>query len=314
MSLAPPSPGIAVVGPGAVGGSLGVLLARAGSVIRFIARPGTAAHLRAGRLCLERPAGSEYFLAPNVVDDPRTLGPCDVILFSVKGPDTERAAARIAPLIGPESLVLCLQNGVAASERLRLALPGARVIAGVVWLNGQRGADGVIRLTTADAPRIAFGAPDGCPCPRLSALRDLMARAGIAAELHPDIRRLVWHTALLRTPLSAATACLRQDLGGVRAHPEGVHLLEAVLVEVGGLARALKLGLPYEAEEAARAALHALPDATVGSMLGDLRRGRPLESAETFGALLALAGSVGHDAPVLARVERRLAPFARGRH
>src|SRR5262245_21831054 len=113
---------IAVFGTGGVGGYFGGRLAAAGSDVWFIAR---GAHLEAMRergLCIRSPLGTIHARPLKVTDDPATIGPVDIVLFTVKLYQTDAAVQQLRPLIGPNTLVVPLQNGVESVEVLSRAL------------------------------------------------------------------------------------------------------------------------------------------------------------------------------------------------
>ncbi len=102
----------AVMGAGAVGGYYGALLARAGNAVTFVAR---GAHLEAIRdkgLTVKSWKGDFHLPEVKATDGPAEVGPVDCILFAVKTYDTEASARQMAPIVGPDTAVLSLQNGV----------------------------------------------------------------------------------------------------------------------------------------------------------------------------------------------------------
>ena len=124
---------IAVMGSGGIGGYFGGLLAKAGADVTLIARGAHLAAIRAGGLKVRSVVG-DFEVPVRTTDDPASVGRADLILFSVKGYDTEEAAQRMRPMVGPESSVLCLQNGVDNEAKLETILGPGVVLGGVVHI------------------------------------------------------------------------------------------------------------------------------------------------------------------------------------
>src|SRR5574341_168455 len=153
------------MGSGGIGGYFGGLLARAGEEVACIAR---GAHLEAIQkhgLQVKSVAG-DFHVRPKVTHNPSAVGPVDLVLFCVKAYDTEAAGKQVRPMIGPQTTVLCLLNGVDNEERLAAVLGDRHVMAGVVHILSTISAPGVISQT-AGPRRIKFGEMDGRFAPRV---------------------------------------------------------------------------------------------------------------------------------------------------
>src|SRR5262245_34371525 len=122
---------IAIVGAGGIGAPLGASLATAGENVFFLARGAHLSAIRANGLRVEGDRGESVVRPAQATDDPRALGPVDLVLFCVKLWDIEAAGNHIRPLIGSDTAVIPLQNGVDASERLLPILGAEHVLGGV---------------------------------------------------------------------------------------------------------------------------------------------------------------------------------------
>lgn len=137
---------IAVMAAGAVGGYFGGRMAAAGHDVAFIARGAHRDAIRRDGLKIESALGDLHLKDVNVTDDPRQVGPVDVVLFAVKLWDTETAGEQTRPLLGPESRVITLQNGVDSVERLAgqawnpCVVQSSSDISGLPRIKTQRGA------------------------------------------------------------------------------------------------------------------------------------------------------------------------------
>src|ERR671912_2656777 len=155
---------IAVYGTGGVGGYLGGRLAQAGTDVHFIAR---GAHLRALREhgLQVRSVKGDFAMRVPATDDPAEIGPCDYVLFCVKAFDTEPAAVGLGPLMGHDTAVLSLQNGVDNEEKLARAVGLDQVMGGAAFIFAGIAEPGVI-VHTGGPTSITFGGPGGRVSPR----------------------------------------------------------------------------------------------------------------------------------------------------
>ena len=138
---------IAILGSGGVGGYFGGRLAAAGSDVTFIARGAHLQALRATGLRIESPKGNLHLPRVTATDDPAGVGPVDVVLFAVKLYDTESATRLLPPLIGPNTVVVSLQNGVDAVEVLAGVVGRPHVAGGVAYVAAVISEPGTIRHT-----------------------------------------------------------------------------------------------------------------------------------------------------------------------
>ena len=213
---------VAVMGSGGLGGFLGGLLARAGEDVTLIARGMNLQALCAKGLTVKLLPEGDFHCAVRATDDPSEVGPVDLVWFCVKTFDLMTAARQAAPLIGPRTLILPIQNGVEAIEALA-ALFGDRVLGCVSLAGATLVAPGIV---AQKLPRVLvkIGERSGGSNERTESLRDTLLRAGIEAELSPDIQQEMWEkfvvvsvtlglTALTRLPLGPLFACAQRRVG-----------------------------------------------------------------------------------------------------
>ena len=145
---------IAIFGSGGVGGYFGAKLAAAGDEVTFLAR---GAHLKAmqdGGLHVESPQGSFHLPKVQATDRPQAIGPVDVVLFTVKMYDVDASAATLKPLIGPDTVVITLQNGVEATDMVAAHVGADHVAGGAAYIVVVVDQPGHLRHTTAAEPRL----------------------------------------------------------------------------------------------------------------------------------------------------------------
>jgi len=153
---------IAVIGAGGVGGAFGAALAKAGGDVTFVARGAHLAAMREHGLRIESERGDTLIHPVQATDDPASIGPVDIVLFCVKLWDVESAGEHLKPLIGPDTGVIPLQNGIDSGDRLVPILGAAHVMAGTVAISATIASPGVIRQT-GTFMSMAFGERDGRP-------------------------------------------------------------------------------------------------------------------------------------------------------
>ena len=303
---------IAVMGSGGVGGYFGGRLAHAGCDVAFIARGAHLAALRERGLEIRSALGDIALPRVRASDDPRTLGPVDLVLFSVKLWDSETAARALAPLLGPHTGIVSLQNGVQKDDLLRRVCGEPAVMGGVAYIGARIAHPGVIEHT-GTLQRLVFGEYDGLRSARAEALLEACRRAGIDAELSGDIRREIWEKFVFLVGLSATTATMRVPIGRVRGHPQARAFLFEVMQEVVAVGRAHGVALAEDYAATRLAFCDDLPADMTSSMYHDLERGNPLELAWLSGGVVELGAAFGVPTPTNRAVRDILALHARGR-
>lgn len=286
---------IAIVGSGGVGGYFGGRLAASGADVRFIARGAHLAALREHGLRIESPLGNLRVPRISATDDPSSIGPVDLVLFTVKLYDTPSALALLPPLIGPETLVVSFQNGVDSVDVLTRALGAAHVAGGTTYIAAVIAEPGLIKHTAMD--RLIFGPIAGPAPPVLLELREAGIRAGFDAVLSDQIVTEIWTKFVRLTVFSGMTAMTRSPIGPIREDPDLRAMMEAAWRESVLVARAKHIPLPDAIFANLQAAVAAMPPHAKSSMLEDLERGRPLELPWLSGAVVRLAEEVGVDVP-----------------
>src|ERR1700744_3690292 len=207
---------VAVMAAGALGGYFGARMAAAGHDVFFVARGSNLEAIKKNGLKVESVHGDLHLPNPNVTDDPGKVGPVDIVLFAVKLWDSEKAAVQALPLLGPQTRVIPLQNGVDSTERLAPILGADHVVAGSAYIATVLSAPGVVTHTSQFA-RMVCGRPDGRPDRCLVSFADAARAAGIDITVSDAIDRERWQKFVFLVGLSGATATTRQPLGPILA-------------------------------------------------------------------------------------------------
>ena len=301
---------IAVVGVGGVGGYFGGRLAQAGADVIFIARGDNLAALREQGLRIESIIGDAFVAPVQATDDPAQAGPVDMVLVAAKTWQLDEAIDLMRPLIGPETGVVPLLNGVEASDRLAAALGESHALNGICYIFVARVAPGVVRHSGIH-PLIIFGERDNRRTARVEALREWLERAGVRVTVPPDIDAEVWRKFVFGATTSGLGAVTRAPMGLQRELPETRPLFIQGMREIVAVAQACGVALGEEAVTAALAQLDALPYETTASMQRDIMAGRPSELEAQNGAVARLGAAAGVPTPLHAFIYATLLPQER---
>lgn len=301
---------IAMFGTGGAGGYFGARLAQAGEHVLFIAR---GEHLRAIRengLRVDSVDG-DFVVKPDLVtDDPAKAGAVDVVFVGVKAWQVPEAARAIPPLIGPQTFVVPLQNGVEAPDQLAAILGRERVVGGLAKVLSFIAEPGRLRHLGGPAS-ITFGELDHRPSERTERLRDLLSRRGIAAEIPPDIHVALWEKFLFIVPLGGIGAVTRATVGTLRTLPETRWMLEEGMHEIRAVAHGRKISLADDLVARTMDFVDTLPPEGTSSMQRDILAGKPSELEAWNGAVVRLGRQAGVATPLHDFLYRSLLPQER---
>jgi 2-dehydropantoate 2-reductase len=279
--------------------------------VTFVARGAHLAAMRENGLRIEGDRGETHIRPAQVTDDIASIGTVDVILFCVKLWDVEPAAEQLRAIIGPQTAVIPLQNGIDAAERLIRILGDVAVMGGMAFVTGTIVAPGVIRQT-GSYQRMTFGELDGQISERGQRVRDLCEAAGFEAVLSPDIMVPVWEKFILLVPLSGLNALTRLPLGKWRRDPDLLALYEAALRETVAVGLAEGIRLPPDSIDETLAMMRSMPAHHTTSMGNDLLRGNRLELPWFAGKVVELGRRHGIPTPVNGFVYAALKPYVNG--
>jgi 2-dehydropantoate 2-reductase len=302
---------VVMMGSGGVGGLIGARLAHAGCDVSFVARGAHLAAMREHGLKLESQVGDVHLAKPRVTDDPATLGKADLVIFSVKLWDTEAAGRAILPLVGPDTGVISLQNGVVKDDILRPIVGENALMGGVAYMGTAIARPGVIKHT-GTLQKVVFGEYDGRRSKRAEAFLECCLRSGLEAQISDDIRRTLWEKFAFLVGMAAVTASIRMPIGPIRSHPLTRRFYFDAIAEAAAVGRAHGVRLPENFAEERMAFVDTLPATMTASLHHDLERGNPLEVEWLSGSVVDLGAAVGVPTPVHRAVRDILILHARG--
>jgi 2-dehydropantoate 2-reductase len=299
---------IAIFGTGAVGGYFGGRLAQSGQDVTFIARGPTLAALQQNGLRVESLNGDFTLHPVQATDNLAEVGPVDAILVTVKSWQVTEAAAAIRPLVGPDTAVIPLQNGVEAPDQLAAVLGPNHVLGGLCTIIAAIIAPGHVRHTGIE-PHILFGELDNRPSQRAEQLRQAFAQAGVQATIPPDIHAALWGKFLFVTSWGSVGAITRAPVGVIRTLPETRAMLEQAMNEIYQVAQASSIHLPAAIIAERMAFIDSLPPAGTTSMQRDIAAGRLSELEEQTGAVVRLGRAANVATPLYHFIYSSLLPL-----
>ncbi len=300
---------IAIFGAGAVGSYFGGRLAQAGEDVVFIARGEHLQAMRDSGLRVGSIKGDFVLQSVNATDDPAQVGVVDVIFVCVKAWQTTEAIKAMRPMIGPQTFVVSLQNGVEAPSQLAAELGKEHVLGGLCVLITYIVEPGHICHAGTD-PFIRFGELDNRPSERVKRLRQAFDRAsGLTVEVPPDIHVAMWQKFLFITSFSGVGAVTRAPIGVVRGQPGTRQMLEKAIFEIYNVARARNIALPENVIDETMEFIDSLPPEVTASMQRDIMNGRPSELEVQNGAVVRLGQEAGVETPVNSFIYHSLLPM-----
>jgi 2-dehydropantoate 2-reductase len=277
------------MGTGGVGGYFGGRLAASGQDVSFIARGAHLDALRERGLDIQSPKGDLRLPVVRATADPSEIGPVDIVLFTVKMYDVDAGAAAIRPLVGSETAIVTLQNGVEAVDMVA----------------------GVIKHTALDT--LIVGELDGSRTARLEVLTQACRAAGFQAVLSDRIELELWSKFSRLSVFSGMTAVTRCPIGVLRSDPALLAMLKEACEETIAVGRVRGVPLPDVLMDDILKMVHTLPAVAKASMLEDLERGKRLELPWLSGAVVRLGAEAGVATPIHRFIATVLGPYIGGR-
>lgn len=301
---------IAVMGAGSTGGYFGGMLARAGNEVSLIARGANLDAIRSNGLKVVRDE-EEFTVQCQATNNPSEIGPVDLALLCVKTYQNDIAVPLLKPLIGPDTTVLCLQNGVDSYQAAAKVLGESVVLPGAAFIEAGMLGPGIIRQT-GSVVRIILGETDGIETERCRVIRDAIVEAGIPSEIAPDIRAGLWVKFLFIATMAGVTSMARATLAELMPQPHWRRVVLGCLAEIDAVGRANGVSLPKDIlPKTASYIEEHLPDLQA-SMHTDLVAGRPLELEALNGAVIRAGKEAGVATPINDVIYAMLKPLENG--
>ena len=278
---------IAVIGAGAIGGLYGGVLAQAGHEVSFLARGEHLRVIQSRGLKVESPVFGSFVVPARASDRAADLAESELVLFTVKSYDVDEAAQAARQVLSAAGSLITFQNGLEAPDQVAAVVGEPRVLIGTTGLETTIREPGVV-VHAGNWHFVTVSALNGPPTPRVEEVCEILRGAGINASVVADGRRALWEKAWMLIPMATITSVCRASIGPIRELPETRRLLEALLDEVGAVARACGYDLA-EARDRAWGLIENAPYTMKASMARDFERGNRTELEALTGALVRMA-------------------------
>ena len=288
---------VLIMGAGAVGGYCGAALARGGHDVVFLARGAHLAALQQGGIAVRR-RGETLVTDPiRAVASPSDAGmQPQLVLFSVKGYDTNGAIAALQPVVDTNCAVLSVQNGIDGVARLTGTFGRERVLPGTIMIWSTIASPGVIE-ETGPFCRLILGEQSGVKTPRVAAIAAAFTAVEIEATVSVDPLLAIWQKFIGLAPHATITSICESPIGPIRDTSEGLALYRTLISEVIAVGRAAGIALPDDALESTLGMVQSIPASSKSSMQHDFERRHRVELDLLTGAVVRRGDEVGVPVP-----------------
>jgi len=301
---------IAVMGAGSIGGYFGGMLSLGGNEVTLIARGAHLEAIRRGGLRVVTDDG-EFTVQCEATDDPRQAGRFDLVLLTVKTYHNQEAVPAMRPMVGEETTVLCLQNGIDSYEAAAQELGSGWVLPGAAYIDANLEGPGVVRQT--GGVEIVFGELESVDSPRGEMILETLRTAGIPAQLSDDIKRTLWTKFLFIATTAGVMSLSRQTMAQLMPLPEWRKVIVGCMKEIEAVGRASGAGLDPNIVQDTIDYIEGALDEMHASMHADIVAGRPLELEALNGAVVRAGLSTVLPTPINDVIYAALKPFVSGR-
>lgn len=302
---------IAIMAAGAVGGYFGARLAQGGHEVTFVARGGHLQAIQDQGLRIKSELGDLHLEDVTATDDPAKVGPVDVILFAVKLWDTEASAQACRPMLGDNTAVLSLQNGIESADIISGALGADHALGGVAFISATISEPGVIQHFGGFAS-IVMGELDNRKSDRIQAFLQACEESGVEASIAENIQRSVWEKFIFLATLSGTTTASRHPIGTILADADMHSMFRRTMEEIEAVGKASGIDLTADTIDRQMAFGASRPPGMSASTLKDLEGGRPLETPWLTGTVVRLGRELGIATPVNDTLNALLKPYEMG--
>jgi len=301
----------AILGSGAVGGYFGAKLAKAGQDVTFIARGAHLDAIRQTGLEVKSAKLGDFTVRAAAESDTARVGPVDVAIVSVKAYDNPTALPMLKPLIGPDTVVLTLQNGVDSTDEVAAIVGKEHVLGGTTYVATALEGPGLIVQTGVHRSIIfgeVFGLPDVASAksadvsritPRVQAIADVLAAADIQVTPVADARIPIWDKFVYLVAFSGFTGASRLAIGHIWKYPHVQEMFYAASREIAAIAKAEGVTISENRFETLREYMANIPPSTRSSLLIDLEQGKRIEVEALQGAAVRRAAKHGLPVPIV---------------
>ncbi|MBU9831777.1 2-dehydropantoate 2-reductase [Rahnella rivi] len=302
---------ILVVGAGATGGYFGARLAQAGQDVTFLLREKRALAVQRDGLTVHSPHGDFHF-QPSVLQASQLTGPYDLILLTVKSFGLEAAIKDIAPVVGEDTMILPVLNGMKHIETLSQRFGEHALLGGLCKINATLDADGHIHQMTP-MHQIYYGELSGEKTARIQRVDQAFKEAGFEAFLSETIMTDLWEKWLLLCSFGAITCTMHGNIGQVASAPGGTEFATGIVNEALTTMKAFGYAERAAAVAKVKEAVTDKHSEQTSSMYRDMTQGNPVEADQIVGDLVERAIRVGINVPLLQAAYTHLCVYQKNR-
>ena len=288
---------VCVLGAGSLGSTIGGALSAAGCEVHLVGREAHMSAIQENGLIMVTPT-EEVVVYPLAHTTPDGIGVCDLVIVLCKAFDTEATIKEALDLIGPETTVLSLQNGLGAEEVLREAVGTSHVIGGKTYIGGMLLEPGKVQATIPGKDTY-IGELDGSLSQRVQVIADAFNEAGMHCETSTNIMGVIWDKLLVNVATGAVCGITHLPYGDMYAEEKLVACAKAAVREGMQVAAVAGVQLTFNnADEVLETARAGLPGSFKPSILQSLEKHRPTEVGVINGAVVAQGKHYGVATPV----------------
>ena len=301
---------IAVMGAGSIGGYFGGMLARGGNQVTLIARGPNLTAIKEKGLRIVSDEG-EFFVHCDATDDPAQAGVVDLIFLTVKTYHNSGAIPAMLPMVGRDTVVLCLQNGIDSYQAAAEGVGADKVLPGAAYIEAGLPEPGVV-TQTGSVVRIEFGEPDGGDSERGQRIVQTLEHSGIPARFNPDIQQTLWSKFLFIATMAGVTTLSRQTMAQLMPRPEWRQVIVGCMQEIAAVGRDSGIRLDPDIVDITIQYIDSSLEQLQASMHSDILAGRPLELEALTGAVIRAGRKINTPTPINDVIYAMLKPFASG--
>ena len=297
-----------------MGGYYGARLTRAGQDVTFIARGAHLAAIREKGLAIKSPVLGDFVARGRAEEDTSRVGPVDLVIVAVKAYDNPTALPMLSPLLGDDTVVLPLQNGVDSVGQVAAVAGDARTLGGTTYVATALEAPGLI-VQTGDHRRIVFGEAFGqLPrvTERVNRIHEAFAAADIQSFAVGDGRVPIWEKFIFLVSLAAFTGAARLPIGPVWGDPFTKAQFLAGCREIEAVARAEGVPVADDVVDRVIPYIDNMPGSMRSSLLIDLQQGKRIEVEALQGTVVRRGAARGVPTPIISTLYSVLKLHAAG--
>ncbi len=299
----------AIFGTGGVGGYFGGRLAQAGEDVTFIARGSHLSAIQQAGLSVDSIRGDFVVHPAKATDSTHSVGTFDIVILAIKAWQLDEAVIQMKPLIGENTMIVPLLNGIEHMEILVNTFGREHVLGGLCRISAFAAQPGHIKHVGID-PFIAFGEWSGGTSGRVQKFYDVFKNVyGVTAQVSENIELAMWEKYLFICAMSGVGAVTRQPVGGFRSIPESRAMFRRALEEVVLVANARGIDLTENSVQSVMERVDQIQPDVMASMQKDIMEGRPSELESQTGALVRMARAVTVSVPTHEFIYASLLPM-----